>query len=105
MISKGKPEAWALLRSILPPSLAQVEWIWDMRGVTRKIELANIGGALFATGMVCKPHDCFDNQILFLIADDGSRSFALVKQSGRAQSYGGPGPAERAYLSRPPEQF
>jgi hypothetical protein len=82
---KRHPVSWVALRRALPTSLKKVPWIYDLHraAVTSYVYKVTTRGKVHYGGTACKPHDCGDNGIAFLVAEDGSNVVALVRTSNQ----------------------
>jgi hypothetical protein len=62
-----------------------------------------VDSKVYFAGGICKPHECADNFLTFLIAADGSRAVAMVKATetgGRMMELGNPTTAERQFMAK-----
>lgn len=85
-------------------------WLARLDGVGAPLIPQRVAGAAMLSGFVCKPHDCMDNQVVYLFRSDGSRIVGLARLTtthrigGEDRGYrselalGEPGEAELACL-------
>ena len=94
-IPKKHPALLSAWRAVTPTKFKTVAWVWNFSGTAGPLEARQIGGKPFLLGWVCKPHDCGDNKMTFLLAKDGSAAYGLVRSPtlGGATLIGAP-PAE-----------
>jgi hypothetical protein len=64
--------------SIVPPKYAQEPWISKLDGTADQVYRVNIDHAPFYIGDVCKPNECAGNDVVFLIAVDGSEAYGML---------------------------
>jgi hypothetical protein len=93
--------AW---RAVVPGSYRHQAWVYNLAGTASAMRFVNAGRP-FVSGSVCRPHDCGDHAIAFLIAVDGSRAVGALLLPGTADGarhelyFGAPSPQERALLT------
>lgn len=94
-IPKKYPAQLTAWRAVAPTKFKTVAWVWNFSGTAGPLEERKIAGKAFLLGWVCKPHDCGDNKMTFLLAKDGSAAYGLVQSPtlGGATLIGAP-PAE-----------
>jgi hypothetical protein len=88
---------------ILPTGLKRTAWFGRFDGTGMPVERVAVDSTVYFTGGICKPHDCADNFLSFLIQADGSRAVAMVKAmetGGRIMELGKPTPAERQFMAK-----
>jgi hypothetical protein len=100
------PTTRRLWHSILTPGYRNEEWVRDLWGTSSERRFVSLSGRTYVYGGLCKPRDCLDNNLAFLIALDRSRAVGLVK---RAKSrWTGQGyaitPLSYTYLGKPTAQ-
>lgn len=102
-LPKKYPAEMSSFRAIIPVSIKSIDWIYSLSGPTAPLQRLLVGNKFYHGGTVCKPHDCGDNRLSFLIAEDGSHATALLRSqdlTGRQfQAYGQPNSAELAILN------
>ncbi len=88
-------------RRTFGPRLGQ-RWLARMDGPQPLPETVQVAGRRYRLHAVCKPHDCGDNNMVFLYGvDSGSASYALLREGGSRQVLlGAPPPAVAAELRR-----
>src|SRR3982751_5963225 len=93
--------AW---RAVVPNTYRHQAWVYNLAGTASAMRYVN-AGRLFVSGSVCKPHDCGDHALAYLIAIDGSRAVGamlLPKTADGARHelyFGAPTAQERALLA------
>ena len=94
-IPRKYPALLSAWRAAAPAKFKTTVWVWNFSGTAGPLEERRIGGKPFLLGWVCKPHDCGDNKMTFLLAKDGSAAYGLVTSPalGGATLIGAP-PAE-----------
>ena len=88
---------------ILPARLKRTAWFGRFDGTGMPVEQVTVDRKLYFAGEICKPHDCADNYLTFLIAADGLRAVAMVKAretSGQIVELGNPTTAERQFMAK-----
>jgi hypothetical protein len=86
---------------ILPVSLKRTPWFGRFDGTGMPVEQVALDGKVYFAGAICKPHDCADNYLTFLVAANGSRAVAMVKAretGGQIAELGHPTTAERQFM-------
>jgi hypothetical protein len=66
------------------------------------VERVAVDGKVYFAGGICKPHECADNYLTFLVEVNGSRAVAMVKAretGGRIVDLGNPTTAERQFMT------
>jgi hypothetical protein len=97
------PGAYRAYLRVLPPPLRRLGWADRFDGTGSPVEPVELAGKQYLYSTICKPHDCADNFIAFLVEVDGSRAVILAKAretQGEIIELGHPSPAEREYLQR-----
>lgn len=67
------------------------------------VERVAVDSKVYFAGGICKPHDCADNYLVFLIEADGLRAVAMVKATetgGQIVEVGSPTTAERQFMAK-----
>jgi hypothetical protein len=88
---------------ILPVRLKRTAWFGRFDGTGMPVERVAVDSKVYFAGGICKPHDCADNYLTFLVATDGSRAVAMVKATetgGQIVELGGPTKAERQFMAK-----
>ena len=75
------PAAFRSWQKLLPDNLRQLTWLSLFHGPESPMETLHKGSQPFFLGHVCKTHDCGNNGASFLIAEDGSEAFGLVRSA------------------------
>jgi hypothetical protein len=60
-----------------------------------------VNSKVYFAGGICKPHECTDNYLTFLVAADRSRAVAMVRATetgGQIVELGNPTAAERQFM-------
>ncbi|MPR12565.1 Ivy family c-type lysozyme inhibitor [Microvirga tunisiensis] len=87
---------------MLPPALERTDWAGRVHGTGTPVELIRIDGRRYLSGLMCKPHECADSFIVFLVAVDGSRAAALgglTRHRARSSSLEAPLPVNGSILT------
>jgi hypothetical protein len=98
-----RPALLLTLRTALKDSPhVQEPWIWSLQGAAKELIHVAISGQYYVAGFVCRPDDCGNNRMSFLIADDGSKAVAKIqlRRTGVNQTFGKPSPGETAILEQ-----
>ena len=112
--SSGTPDyPWDLRRKmpvhyqaylkILPARLKRTAWFGRFDGTGMPVERVMVDGKVYFGGGICKPHECADNYLTFLVAADGSWAVAMMKAmetGSRIVELGSPTTAERQFMAR-----
>jgi hypothetical protein len=102
-LRKKMPVHYQAYLKILPSQLRRTAWFGRFDGTGMPIERVALDGKAYFTGGMCKPHDCADNYLTFLIEVDGTRAVAMVKAmgtGGRIVELGNPTTAERDFMAK-----
>ncbi len=75
-VPKKYPVSFAAYKKILPKTWHNAAWVYKLEGTAEPVRTIDFSGRKFVLGHVCKPHDCADNQLTFLLAVDGSAAYA-----------------------------
>jgi hypothetical protein len=75
-VPKKYPVSFAAYKKILPKAWHNAAWVYKLEGTAEPVRTIDFSGRKFVLGHVCKPHDCADNQLTFLLAVDGSAAYA-----------------------------
>jgi len=75
------PAAFRSWQKLVPDNIRQFTWLSVFHGVESPMETLDKGSQPFFLGHVCKPHDCANNGVAFLIAEDGSEAYGLVRSA------------------------
>jgi hypothetical protein len=87
-------------RRALAPRLGE-PWLAERSGPSRGPETVNIAGVSYIQYAFCKPHDCFDNNVLLLYAKAAGLVYAIVFENGGSETlFGSPPPAIAEELRR-----
>ena len=60
------------------PERFESSWAYNFEGPSIPMQAVSLSGKTYFVGWMCKPHDCPNYEIAFLIAADGSQAFARV---------------------------
>ncbi len=74
-VAKKYPKSFAAYQKIVPTAWRKSAWVYRLEGVAEPVRIIDYGGRKFVLGQVCKPHDCADNLLTFLVAVDGTTAF------------------------------
>ena len=88
---------------ILPARLKRTAWFGRFDGTGMPVERVVVDSKAYFAGGICKPHECADNFLTFLIEADGSRAVAMVKATetgGQIAELGNPTTAERQFMAK-----
>jgi len=66
-------------QSIIPGSFSTNAWIKSLDGLSPPIDQLVIAYKRFYLGWVCQPDDCVGSRIVFLIAQDGSEAYGMLR--------------------------
>ncbi|UVF22762.1 inhibitor of vertebrate lysozyme family protein (plasmid) [Microvirga terrae] len=102
-LRKKMPVHYQAYLKILPTRLKRTAWFGRFDGTGMPVERVAVDGKAYFTGGICKPHDCADNYLTFLITADGSRAVAMVKATetgGQIVELGNPMTAERQFMAK-----
>jgi hypothetical protein len=72
-LRKTMPNAYRAYQNILPQNLRNVCWASRLDGTGSPFEQVTLDGRRYWSSSICKPHDCADNLVAFLVQADGSR--------------------------------
>ena len=100
-LRKNHPVALAAWVKQVPSTYRTSDWVYRLDGTTSPMEEVTMQGRVFYYGSVCKPHDCGGNNVVFLIADDGSAAYGLLASETlgvKARIFGAPDAEARQLL-------
>lgn len=80
-ILKKKPGMLKPWSAIVPGAYAGQRWIKGLEGTSGPVDRVTFSGKPFVLGSVCWPHNCGGNFVAFLIAEDGSEAYGLLRSS------------------------
>lgn len=88
--------------SIVPSSYTNELWIKELQGISSPVQQINIDQKPFYLGDVCKPHNCGDDDIVFLIAVDGSEVYGMLssKSLNAGGFFGSPNPERQQVMAK-----
>jgi hypothetical protein len=66
-------------QSIIPGPFSTNAWIRSLDGLSPPIDHLVIAYKKFYLGWVCWPDDCVGNRVVFLIAQDGSEAYGMLR--------------------------
>jgi hypothetical protein len=99
---KKYPKTISAYKKLMPQKWAKIDWVYSLNGVAGIVHPITIEGKKFFWGHVCKPHDCADNGVSYLLSADGSTGYALVNSieltQGKELVLGNPGEAQLKIL-------
>jgi hypothetical protein len=103
VLRKKMPAHYQAYLKILPARLKRTAWFGRFDGTGMPVERVAVDGKVYFAGGICKPHECADNYLTFLVEVDGSRAVAMVKATetgGRIVDLGNPTAAERQFMAK-----
>jgi hypothetical protein len=78
-IKEKSPRIITKWQSIIPGPFAATAWIRSLDGLSPPIDDLVISYKRFYLGWVCSPRDCVENRVVFLIAQDGSEAYGMLR--------------------------
>jgi len=102
-LRKKMPVHYQAYLKILPARLKRTAWFGRFDGTGMPVEQVAVDGKVYFAGGICKPHECADNYLTFLVEVDGSRAVAMVKAmetGGQIVDLGNPTAAERQFMAK-----
>lgn len=66
-------------QSTVPGPFSTNAWVKFLDGLSPPVDGLVISYKKFYLGWVCWPHDCVGNRIVFLIAQDGSEAYGMLR--------------------------
>jgi hypothetical protein len=66
-------------QSIIPGPFSTNDWVRSLDGLYPPVDGLVISYKKFYLGWVCWPHDCVGNRAVFLIAQDGSEAYGMLR--------------------------
>lgn len=93
------PQFKALYTKTAGP-LTRERWLATLEGPSGPLGKTSVGGTEFVVADNCKPHDCYDHNVLFFYASSRGLLYARVYQKGKVTLVGSPPPAVVAELDR-----
>lgn len=85
-VAKKYPKSFAAYQKIIPIGWRKAAWVYRLEGTAEPVRTIDYSGRKFVLGHVCKPHDCADNQLTFLVAVDGTSAFAQANSTDLTQA-------------------
>ncbi|MBO9652342.1 MAG: lysozyme inhibitor [Variovorax sp.] len=73
-------------------SAGREPWLADMDGPAPEPRWVTVGGTRYVLHSFCKPHDCYDNNVVQLYSPSDSRIYALIHRTNRDTLVGNPPP-------------
>ena len=102
-LRKRMPVYYQAYVKILPAQLKRTAWFGRFYGTGMPVERVTVDTKVYFAGGVCKPHQCADNYLTFLVEANGSRAVAMVKAretGGQIVELGNPTTAERQFMAK-----
>ena len=102
-VRKRMPVHYQTYLKILPARLKRTAWFGRFDGTGMPVERVAIDSKVYFAGSICKPHQCADNYLTFLVEADGSRAVAMVRATetrGQIVELGNPTTVERQFMAR-----
>ena len=93
------PRFKAIYSKIAGP-LKREAWLTTFEGPASLNEKVVVDGIEFNVATICKPHDCYDHNSLFMFAEKQGLVYAKVNNNGKFTLVGAPPPAAVAELDR-----
>ncbi len=91
-IKKANRKALRAYQSIVPGRYMAMPWIYTLEGTSPPMSIVKFKGKDCYFGSVCMPHNCGGNDVVFLIAKDGSSAHGLLCSSdltkGKEEEFG-----------------
>ena len=78
-IKEKSPRIIAKWQSIIPGPFAANAWIRSLDGLSPPIDHLVISYKKFYLGWVCWPRNCVNDHVVFLIAQDGSEAYGMLR--------------------------
>ncbi|CAN5119352.1 hypothetical protein BH10CYA1_BH10CYA1_34990 [soil metagenome] len=78
-IKKANRGALHAYQKIVPATYMAMPWIYTLEGTSPPMSITKFEGKDFYYGSVCMPHNCGGNNVVFLIAKDGSSAHGLLR--------------------------
>lgn len=75
-------------------------WLATLNGPAPEVRPLTVAGAEYALASSCKPHDCFDHNLVLLWQAREGKVYGLLQQKGRQTLLGAPPPAVATELPR-----
>jgi hypothetical protein len=66
----------------LPARLKRTAWFRRFDGTGMPVERVAVDSTVYFAEGICRPHDCADNYLTFLVEADGSRAVVKAKETG-----------------------
>jgi len=66
-------------QSIIPSAFSTNAWISSLDGLSPPVDNLVIFYKKFYLGWVCSPQDCVGNRVVFLVAQDGSEAYGMLR--------------------------
>ncbi len=66
-------------QSIIPPAFSTNAWINSLDGLSPPVDNLVIFYKKFYLGWVCSPQDCVGSRVVFLVAQDGSEAYGMLR--------------------------
>jgi hypothetical protein len=66
-------------QSTIPDPFSTNAWVRSLDGLSPPVDSLVISYKKFYLGWVCWPRDCVENRIVFLIAQDGSEAYGMLR--------------------------
>ena len=99
-IPKKYPAAIKALRAIVPKNMVGESWLYNLDGVGEQVLEKDVGGLHYFAGWGCKPKECAQNIVGFLVTADGKKAVAEISiaSHGKNEYLGKPTAAEKKTL-------
>ena len=78
-LSKRYPQLLPSWRRIVPDRYKHYRWIYDLDGTAGLTKLIILHGKPFFVGYVCMPHNCYGNNVVYLLSIDGTESYGTLQ--------------------------
>jgi Inhibitor of vertebrate lysozyme (Ivy) len=70
--------ARAAWHKVVPRKYAKVKWVYDLEGTFNPPKLMSENGTVYAVGGACKPHDCGNNNVYYVIEPGGHHAYGAI---------------------------
>ncbi len=87
--------AW---HKVVSPSFHSQEWIYNLNGVEVPYSTVTLHGMTYYLGWICKPHDCADNKVAYLLPVRGDNAYGELQAMGSQTMWFGAPDAEARQL-------
>src|SRR5205085_11189120 len=85
-------------QTIIPPPFNANPWIMSLDGLSPPVDNPVIAYKKFYLGWLCWPQDCVGSRVVFLVAQDGSEAYGMLRSKALKADealFGNPSPESR----------